>query len=41
MPPPRADAVLTEAQKNQVEAELAAMRQEQAKHAAERASAEP
>jgi hypothetical protein len=37
MPPPRAGAVLTEAEKKQVEAELAAMREEQAKHAAERA----
>jgi hypothetical protein len=41
MPPPRAGAVLTEAEKNQVEAELAAMRQEQARRAAERASVEP
>jgi hypothetical protein len=41
MPPPRAGVVLTEAEKNQVEAELAAMRQEQARRAAERASVEP
>jgi hypothetical protein len=40
MPPPRAGTVLTEAEKNQVEAELAAMREEQAKHAAERATVE-
>jgi hypothetical protein len=40
MPPPRANAVLTEAEKNKVEAELAAMRQEQARRAAERASVE-
>jgi hypothetical protein len=32
--------VLTEAEKNQVEAELAVMRQEQARHAAERATVE-
>jgi len=40
MPPPRAGAVLTEAEKNQVEAELAVMRQEQARRAAERATVE-
>jgi len=34
MPPPRASAVLTEEEKKRVEAELAAMREEQAKRAA-------
>ena len=40
MPPPRAGAVLTEAEKKKVEAELAAMRDDQAKRAAERSSVE-
>jgi hypothetical protein len=34
MPPPRANAVLTEEEKKQVEAQLAAMRAEQARRAA-------
>jgi len=34
MPPPRANAVLTEDEKKKVEAELAAMREQQAKRAA-------
>jgi hypothetical protein len=34
MPPPRANAVLTEDEKKRVEAELAAMREQQAKRAA-------
>jgi hypothetical protein len=36
MPPPRSAAVLTEEERKKVEAELAAMREEQAKKAAEK-----
>jgi hypothetical protein len=40
MPPPRPGAVLTEEEKKKVEAELAAMRADQARRAAERAAVE-
>lgn len=40
MPPPRPGAVLTEEEKKKVEAELAAMRDEQTRRAAERAAVE-